>query len=257
MSNSFYEDTLLKEEFNLVGKLQQDTEFSKYVVVFYEDRILGEQRSVSVAPNGSRYPEKYIVQYRMPVYVSPGQLRTDWHGVATMELSERVLINKHAHQGPHVTFDSNFEPYNNHVLKTSICSGNAWAVAKENGLWHFIISLGALINQDEFVCAEGWHYNGGAYDYWVSRGRRPVTDIRWPLNLLSQPEIFITPVSKGQINIVPTTNQKSAIAVTPKGSQSNSLNIVAKTPEKQNTAINIVPKAKSRSPEIKITEKKK
>jgi hypothetical protein len=198
MSNNFYEGTLLREEFRLVANLQQDAEFSKYVSVSYEDRNsrAGEVRSVAVQPSGPRYPEKYVVEYRMPVYVSPGQLRQDWHGTATMILSEPVLTNKHSYHAPHVTFHSNFTPFNNHVLRDSICSGNAWAVARDNGLWHFIISLGALINQDEFVSAEGRHYNGDAYNYWIARGRKPVTDIRWPLALINQPPLDFTRITK-------------------------------------------------------------
>ncbi len=238
MSNSFYEDTLLKEEYNLIAILQQDNEFKKYVTVLYEDRILGEERPVSVQPTGSRFPEKYIVHYNMPVYVSRGQLRQDWKGVATIELSEPVLTNKHSHQGPHVVFHSDFEPFNNHVLQNSICSGNAWAVAKENGLWHFIISLGALINQDEFVSAEGSHFNGDAYDYWVSRGRKPVTNIKWALDLISREE--------------------NKIVFTEKNKPSTGLNIVPKTIiAKANTTINITPKEKPIITEIKITERKK
>jgi hypothetical protein len=219
MSNSFYEDTLLKEEFLLVVRLQQDAEFSKYVSVAYEDRLSGEERAVALPPRGPRYPEKYIVQYQMPVYVSPGQLRRDWHGTATMQLSEPVLTNKHSHQGPHVTFHSDFTPFNNHVLRDSICSGNAWAVARDNGLWHFIISLGALINQDEFVCADGGHYNREAYDYWRARERKPVTNIKWPLDLLSREDL--------------------RFVLTPKPPQPSSLKIVPKTPEKQTPVINI------------------
>lgn len=226
--SGFYEDTLLKEEFNLVARLQQDEESSRYVSVAYEDRSYGEDRPVSIAPSGSRYPEKYIVQYRMPVYVSPGQLRRDWQGTATMQLSEPVLTNKHSYHGPHVTFHSNFEPFNNHVLMNSICSGNAWAVARDNGLWHFIISLGALINQDEFVCAEGGHYNRDAYDYWLSRDRKPVTNIKWPLDLLSK--------------------EDARILFTPKAPQSDALKIVAKTPEPQKPKINI-----TKTPEVNKT----
>jgi hypothetical protein len=192
MSNSFYEETLLKEEFRLVVKLQQDAEFSKYVSVSYEDRVTGAVQPVATHPSGPRYPEKYIVEYRMPVYVAPGQLRRDWHGTVTVILSDPVLTNKHSHHGPHVTFHSNFEPLNHHVRRDSICSGNAWAVARDNGLWHFIISLGALINQDEFVCADGGHMNGEAYRYWVTRGRKPVTDIKWPLDLLGREVISLT-----------------------------------------------------------------
>ena len=75
--------------------------------------------------------------------------------------------------------------------------GNAWAVAKEYGLWHFIISLGALINQDRFVTAERReHLNPDAFDYWVERGKKPVSDIKWPIDLLTSKEIKITPWKK-------------------------------------------------------------
>lgn len=238
MSNSFYEDTLLKEEFSLVAKLQQDLEFKKYVTVLYEDRILGEERPVSIAPTGSRFPERFIVHYKMPVYSSRGQLRNDWEGTITIELSEPVLTNKHFHHGPHVVFHSNFEPFNNHVHQNAICSGNAWAVAKESGLWHFIISLGALINQDEFVSAEGRHFNEAAFDYWVSRGRKPITNIKWPLDLISQDE--------------------GKIGITEKNKPTGGLNIVPKTPApKPNIGFTITEKEKTNTPTIIFTERKK
>ncbi|MFQ5752207.1 MAG: hypothetical protein ACE5HI_09445 [bacterium] len=206
MSN-FYEDILLREEYNLVVKLQRDREFAKYVDVKYEDRISGEERNVLMNPSANKYPEKYIVDYRMPVFVNDGQLRRDWHGTATITLSETVLSNRHADHGPHVEFTSNFDPFNNHVRQYTICSGNAWVVAKDNGLWHFIISLGALINQDEFVCAEGSHFNDRAYNHWVNRRRKPVTNIKWPLDLLDQGNLIIEPKKpepkpKKKINIV-------------------------------------------------------
>ena len=231
MSNSFYEDTLLKEEFNLIARLQQDPEFKKYVTVLYEDRILGIDYPVSKLPNGARFPEKYIVHYKIPVYSSRGQLRQDWQGIATIELSEPVLTNKHSHHGPHVTFDSNFEPFNNHVLKNSICSGNAWAVAKDFGVWHFIISLGALINQDEYVTDDKKreHFNPQAFDYWISRGKKPISNIKWPFDLISQEEtkIIFTEKNKpsGSLNIVPkitTTNIKPTITITQKDNSNQS-----------------------------------
>ena len=190
MSN-FYEKTLLREEFRLVVKLQKSKEFSKYVDIKYYDRTTGELKSVSMAPNGNRYPEEYLVDFRMPVYDERKQIRRDWHGEAKIRLNERVLSNRNADESPHVKFTSNFKPFNNHVLKDAICSGNAWAVAKDNGLWHFIISLGALINQDEFVSADGEHFNSQAYRHWRNRGRKPVTKINWPLDLLSKADINI------------------------------------------------------------------
>jgi len=223
MSNAFYEDTLLKEEFRLVARLQEDPEFAKYVTVTYDDRLSGQECSVLHPPSGPRFPEKYFVQYSMPVYVGRGKLRRDWHGTATIQLSEPVLTNKHSHHGPHVTFHSECELFNNHVHQHSICSGNAWAVARDNGIWHFIISLGALINQDEFVCAEGSHFNGAAYDYWLERGRTPVTNIKWPLDLLTRVD---------------------AIKFTPKAAEASTLKIVPKT-------MSITEKAKSINIQLK------
>jgi hypothetical protein len=217
MSNSFYEETMLKEEYSLVARLQQEAEFSEYVSVSYEDRITGEVQSVANHPRGPRYPEKYIVDYRMPVYVSPGQLRRDWHGTATIRLSEPVLTNKREHQGPLVTFHSNFEPFNNHMRRDWICSGNAWDVAKDNGIWHFIISMGAVINQDGFISLDHPEANEAAYHYWVARGRKPVTDIKWPLDLLSRP---VPDVPPGAIQPPP-------------------IKIIAKTPGQEAAAINI------------------
>jgi hypothetical protein len=203
--STFYENILLREEFNLVQKLQKDTEFAKYITVKYEDRVTGETKPVLSIPTADKYPELYVVDYQMPVYVSVGQLRNDYHGMAGITLSEPVLTNKRADNGPLVDWDSNFQPFNNHIRKDWICTGNAWSVAKDNGLWHFIISLGALINQDEFVCAEGTHIDGEAYDYWIRRNRKPITNIKWPLDLLTRSTITVirTPITeKPKISII-------------------------------------------------------
>jgi hypothetical protein len=226
MTNNFYEEILLKEEFRLIVKLQQNAEFSKYVSVSYEDRGTVKVQRVAIPPSGPRYPEKYIVEYRMPVYVSRGQLRQDWHGTATMLLSETVLTNKHSHQPPHVTFHSNFTPLNNHVKQDWICVGNAWDVARDHGIWHFILSLGATINQDAFVTADSrWHLSEEAYKDWVARNRMPVTDIKWPLNLLDEGNIVMTRIAP-RVEIPPAVPQKQQLTIT---KMSGKLEIKAKT----------------------------
>jgi hypothetical protein len=214
--SAFYDNVLLREEFNLVQKLQKDAEFAKYITVKYEDRVTGETRLVVSTPTADKYPEIYIVDYKMPVYVAEGRLRNDFHGHAKITLSEPVLTNRRADNGPLVEWNTNFQPFNNHIRKDWICTGNAWTVAKDAGLWHFIISLGALINQDEYVCAEGTHIDGEAYDYWVRRGRKPVTNINWALDLLTKPTITVTKAT-------------TTTAEEPKFS------IVRKTPEQQPT----------------------
>jgi len=223
---NFYEEILLKQEFRLIVKLQQNAEFSKYVSVSCEDRGTGKVQPVAVPPSGPRYPEKYIVVYHMPVYVSRGQLQPDWRGTATMLLSDTVLTNKHSYQAPHVTFHSNFTPFNSHVKDDWICVGNAWAVARDHGIWHFIISLGATINQDAFVTADDpWHLNEEAYKYWVARNRLPVTDIKWPLNLLDEGIVVMTPTAP-RVEVPPTAPQQQQITIT---KMSGRLEIKAKT----------------------------
>ena len=224
MSNVFYEETILRQQYNLVKKIQYDKEFSKYANVKFEDRLTGKINDITIPPSLKQYPELYIVDYKMPVFVNVGQLRTDWHGVAKIKLSYKVLTDIEAKNGPHVTFTSNFEPFNHHVKQNQICSGNAWVVANYNGLWHFIISLGALINQDEFVCAEGGHLNRNAYDFWANRGRKPVSVINWPLDLLNK---------KKEIKVIPSKNKaKSTIKIIkktkPKTSSFNRITVIKK-----------------------------
>ncbi|MDR0894532.1 MAG: hypothetical protein LBN06_04440 [Prevotellaceae bacterium] len=213
----FYENILLREEFNMVQKLQKDAEFAKYVTVQYADRVTGETRSVLLDPTAGKYPEIYIADYHMPVYIGAGQLRNDYDATVRITLSEPVLSNRQADNSPMVNFASNFEPFNNHVHQTAICSGNAWAVAKDNGLWHFIISLGALINQDAFVCAEGSHFNPRAYDYWIQRRRRPVNNIKWPLDLTTRPTVTV--ISKATNNVEAAIIEKPKIAIVKKPAQ--------------------------------------
>ena len=186
---SDYEDILLREEFRLIQELQKDKEFSRYVTVKYKERFGGEVKSVLSSPTGNKFPETYIAVYQMPVYVSAGQLKNDFRGTATIVLSESVLRNKSADNAPHIDWQANCIPFNNHVTDRVICNGygstSAWGAAKDLGIWYLIIVMGLLINQDPSVTPdEDCHMNSGAYNYWVRRGRQPVTPIKWPRNLL-------------------------------------------------------------------------
>lgn len=190
--SDFYENVLLREEFYLVQKLQKDSEFAKYVSVKYEDRVTGETRHVIFTPSADKYPEIFIVVYHLPVYIANGQIRNDFLGTATITLSEPVLVNRtqyinyHADfNGPNVAWVYNFQPYGIALFSPDshgVCSGTAWNVAKDFGVWHFIISLGALLNQDKFVCGNN---------------SIPATNIKWPLDLISKSTITI--ISKEKI----------------------------------------------------------
>lgn len=209
----FYENVLLREEFNLVQKLQKNTEFAKYVSVTYEDRVTGETKNVLSQPTVDKYPEVYIVNYRMPVYSSSHQIRNDFHGTAKIIMSESVLTNRelynnyHAdYNGPHVEWDYNFQPYGVHLFSKDsygICSGTAWNIAKDYGLWHFIISLGALLNQDYFILPLG-------------SNTTPVSNIKWPLDLISQ-GIKIVPketIDKPKITVIRKKEEQSPLKKT-------------------------------------------
>jgi hypothetical protein len=202
MSN-FYNDTLLKEEFNLLQQVQRDREVSKYITISYEDQITGVERQISLAPSNDLYPEKFFVKYRLPVYVAPGQRRDDFEAVAEITINEEVLKSKIADNGPHTVYSSNFKPFNNHVSNDWICTGNAWIVAKDHGVWYYILALGALVNQDGIVTdhERRQHINPEAFDYWVERNKRPVTPINWPWDMAMKGEIVIKPTTKPQLII--------------------------------------------------------
>ena len=193
MSN-FYEDTLLKGEFELVQKLQKNKEFAKYVTVRFEDRETGELISVLYTPSDKIYPETYVVDYCLPVFAAENDKRNNFQGTAIITLSEFILSRENRDRKhstpPDVTWKSNFVPFNNHITHDWFCPGESWDYAKNAGLWLFIMGIGATLNQDEIVCADAPnHINSSAYDYWVRRGRKPVTDIKWPWGLLGEPTI--------------------------------------------------------------------
>jgi hypothetical protein len=230
MSN-FYNDTLLKEEFNLLQQVQRDREVSKYITISYEDQITGVERQISLAPSNDLYPEKFFVKYRLPVYVAPGQRRDDFEAVAEITINEEVLKSKISDNGPHTVYSSNFRPFNNHVTDTWICTGNAWHVSKDHGLWFYILALGALVNQDGIVTdhERRQHINPEAFDYWVERNKRPVTRIHWPWDM---------GMSGGGISILPTIVSPQSPPITIKkvgsenqGSVVNKISIVKKSSE--------------------------
>jgi|694.fasta_scaffold25923_10 hypothetical protein len=202
MSN-FYNDTLLKEEFTLLQQVQRDREVSRYMTISYEDQLTGSERNISLVPSNGLYPEKFFVKYRLPVYIAQGQRRDDFEAVTEITINENVLKSKNSDNGPHTVYSSNFEPFNNHVHKGWICTGNAWMVAKDHGVWYYILALGALINQDGIVTdhERRQHINPEAFDYWVERGKRPVTQIKWPWDMTMKGEIVIKPTTKPQLTI--------------------------------------------------------
>lgn len=229
MSN-FYNDTLLKEEFKLLQQVQRDQEVQKYIAISYEDQVSGSRKNISETPTTGLYPEKYFVEYNLPVFSSRGQLRNDFKAQIEISVNQTVLQGKSADNGPHTIYSSNFKPFNNHVSNDWICTGNAWKVAKDHGLWYYVLALGALINQDGIVTNEDYatamkDIDPEAFEYWIERGKRPVTPINWPwdlgmraggITIISNPN----PTPKLTIKKVSSENQ---------GSTANKISIVKKT----------------------------
>ena len=230
MSN-FYNDTLLKEEFKLLQQVQRDREVSKYITISYEDQVTGAERQISLAPSNDLYPEKFFVKYRLPVYIARGQKRDDYEANVEITINEEILKNRIADNGPHTEYSSNFRPFNNHVTDTWICTGNAWHVAKDHGLWFYILALGALINQDGIVTdhERRQHINPEAFDYWVERGKRQITIINWPWDMgMSGGGISILPAS-GSPQSPPITRKK--VGSQNQGSVVNKISIIRKGSE--------------------------
>jgi hypothetical protein len=231
MSN-FYNDTLLKEEFKLLQQVQRDREVSKYITISYEDQVTGAERQISLAPSNDLYPEKFFVKYRLPVYIARGQKRNDYEANAEITINQEVLKSKSSDNGPHTVYSANFVAFNKHILeKNTICNGNAWQIAKDHGLWYYILALGAMINQDSIVTDErsNSHFNPDAGAYWVERGRRPVTPINWPWDMgLRGGGISILPAS-GSPQSPPITIKK--VGSQNQGSVVNRISIVKKGSE--------------------------
>ena len=241
MSN-FYNDTLLKEEFTLLQQVQRDREVSRYITISYEDQLTGSERNISLAPSNGLYPEKFFVKYRLPVYIARGQKRDDFEAKLELTVSKSILESSRADNGPHTNnYSANFNPFNNHVTDTWICDGNAWFIAKDHGVWYYILALGALINQDGIVTDHDKraHIEPEAFDYWVERARRPVTPINWPWDMTRKGEIVIKPTTKPQLIIkkVGSENQGSVvnkISIVKKGTDSTAsepkkISIIKKT----------------------------
>ena len=191
MTTSLYDKTL-REEFKLIRKLNNHPSVSRHINISYYDRFTGEIKNINRDPSiSNKYPEKYVVRYNMPVYVSKNRLK-NWNGVFSFKVTEQILLNRKNDLKPYATFDpKGVELFNNHVSGTRICDGTAWGISRNYGLWYYIITIGMIINQDPFVSDTKVHFNDGAFKYWLSRNKKPISQIRWPFNLNNTGDIII------------------------------------------------------------------
>ena len=187
-------------------KLQRHPNVSKYLQIFYKERlgsgsykpILMPIESEGTTENGSPfilYPNKFKFTYTMPMYVGEGQLINDWSASFLFEVPESVLMNQNKSLKMSIEggeFPDGRVPFNNHVSKTWVCTGTIWDIAQGSGLWYFVMSVGCLLNQDRIVTPaddrdETRHLNRAAFRFWKhERNMTPITDIKWPFNLDSE-----------------------------------------------------------------------
>ena len=183
----------LAKEFANLQALQQDPRVDGIVNIEYNPAESGnrdEWVSIMVRPKNGLYPHRFKIEYHMPMYVGPGRLERRWHAAFVLDAPEHVLMDPRSNNN--VELYEGFPcgvPYNNHVGAGWVCSGSAWAVSRNMGLWYFVICLGCLLNQEEFIMAGEPHLNAEAFHWWVEqRHKRPNNDIRWPFDLLEKTE---------------------------------------------------------------------
>ncbi len=177
----------LREEFNNLRKLQRQKGMESILRIQFVDRINGGKQSIENEPSSSNlFPEEYIITYKMPIYIERGRLDTNWSGDLSVRVSKDLLMRSSSSSKPTTELDtSNGEPFNHHI-GSWVCIGGVWSVAKDFGIWYFIVGIGGLLNQEKIWMEDdgSGHVNGEAYDYWKNeRNKEPINDIKWPYTL--------------------------------------------------------------------------
>ena len=180
-----YEKQRLKKEFENLCKLASYKEMKDVLEIKYKDRLTGKVYNVLQPDPLDRYPEVYMVTYKMPVYIGRGQLKNDWEGTLTITLTRQVFESKAI---PNHPFSYNEKPFNQHVGRNypnGICTGHIWDLAKNCGLWYFIIGIGGILNMEkEWLDEDAGHLNYEAHRFWKEvRKMEPTNQIKWPLDL--------------------------------------------------------------------------
>lgn len=183
----------LREEFRNMRRLQQDFAMKPFLTIWYIDRLRGNTISVLEDPSSPLYPEQYKVRYSMPVYTARGIIKRDWKGDFTISVSPEILMQPGSHQNPSCHLDTaNGRPFNHHISEGWMCTGGLWHVAKDFGLWYFIIGCGSIINQESAWMDDSGaaHLDAEAYLYWKNdRRKQKISNIEWPFDLRNRIEI--------------------------------------------------------------------
>lgn len=149
------------------------------------------KRVFSAWNEGNFYVPKFSgtfrITYKMPVYVAPDKLVTDWEStfiLDTQGLSIRPQSNAKLliENGE---FPRGLTPFNPHIHKDWIDMGCLLRAANEGcGIWFYVIGIGALLNMDTFAMDLHPVNPSEAYLWWVNeRKMQPTSKIDWPFNL--------------------------------------------------------------------------
>lgn len=248
-----YENQRLRKEFENIRKLASHKEMRNVLEIKYKDRVTGKTHNILEQTNPAKYPEIYIVKYKMPVYIEEGQLKKDWEGTLTITLTKRVFESQAIPSHP---FSYNEEPFNQHVGRrypNGICTGHIWDLAKHYGVWYFIIGIGGILNLErEWLDENAGHLNYDAHEYWkVTRKMEPTNKINWPHSLSydndepqekkEPPPVVPSQVNFGENPRNPTTTEPLKIDFgSPEKKESNDFKVTfdEKKVEKSNFNIN-------------------
>lgn len=183
----------LREEFKNMRRLQQDTGIKTVLAIWCADRISGRIISVLDNPESALYPEQYTIRYSMPVYLAKTHLKRDWYGDFTVTVAHDILMKPESGNVPAYQLDTTQGvPFNHHISQGYFCSGGLWAVARDYGLWYFIIGCGSIINQESIWMDDSGagHLNNEAYLFWKNdRHKQKINTIKWPFDLRNRIEI--------------------------------------------------------------------
>ena len=187
----------LREEFKNMRRLQQDPSMKRILDIWLVDRISGNTIPVLESTTTTLYPEQYIVRFNMPVYIAKDQLKRDWQGDFIVTMAQEILMQPESGKVPAYRLDDiNGVPFNHHITKGFFCTGGLWSVAKDYGLWYFVIGCGSIINQESiWMDDRGFgHVNTEAYLFWKNdRRKQKINDIKWPFDLRNKIEIGVKP----------------------------------------------------------------
>lgn len=193
MINQGLYEIRLREEFKNTRRLQQVPPMKQVLTIRYVDRISGNTISVLEDPVSALFPEHYKVRYSIPVYIARNQLKRNWSGEFDLSIGPEALMQPESGKVPDFKLIAdNATPFNHHYSQGWVCTGGLWNVARDFGLWYFIIGCGSIFNQESAWMDDSGngHTNIDAYNYWKNdRRKQKINNIDWPFDLRDRIEI--------------------------------------------------------------------